>query len=173
MPRLRLLLALACATALAACGKHQPTVRQDADTFLRNNGKAPGVTTLADGLQYKVLRSGPADGPHPARGDEVKLNYAGSLIDGQVFDSTLASGQPAVMKLDGLVQGWMEALPKMRPGDEWLLYVPPKLGYGAEGRPPVIPPNSVLVFDITLLGVLKTGAVQYGAIGQPVGRQHG
>ena len=60
------------------------------------------------------------------------------------------------MRLDGLIPAWMEALPKMRPGDRWLVYAPPKLGYGEEGRPPVIPPNSVLVFDISLIGVLKS-----------------
>lgn len=72
------------------------------------------------------------------------------------------------MKLDNLVPGWMEALPKMKPGDEWLLFVPPSLGYGPNGQPPVIPPNSVLVFDVTLLGVLKTGGnVQFGAVAAP------
>ena len=162
-------LGLAALSALAACGPRgtTPHTSKDAESFLRNNAKAPGIAVLSDGLQYKVVRSGPTGGPHPAKGDEVKLNYSGSLIDGQVFDSTLASGQPAVMKVDGLVQGWMEALPKMRPGDEWLLYVPPALGYGAQGRPPVIPPDSVLVFDITLLGVLKADRVQYGAAQPP------
>ncbi len=95
---------------------------------------------------------------HPASGDEVKVDYTGSLVSGDVFDSTKRTGQPAVLPLDGLVQGWIEALPMMRPGDEWILYVPSSLGYGSEGRPPVIPPSSVLVFDLTLVDVLKATA---------------
>ena len=157
-------LALAILLALAACGPRgvTPHTSKSATQYLKDNGKAAGVITLGDGLEYKVVRSGPTNGPHPVQGDEIKLNYTGSLIDGQVFDTTTATGQPAVMKLDHLVPGWMEALPKMRPGDEWLLFVPPKLAYGPGGHPPVIPPDSVLVFDITLIGVLKTNNVQYG-----------
>ena len=130
------------------------------DAYLAKNAKAPGVVVLPSGLQYKVLRSGPATGPHPAEGDEIKVHYEGKLVDGAVFDSTLASGQPAVMPLAHLVPGWMEALPLMRPGDEWELYVPPKLGYGDEGAGGVIPPGAVLIFKLQLLGVLaqpKTG----------------
>jgi peptidylprolyl isomerase/FKBP-type peptidyl-prolyl cis-trans isomerase FklB len=162
-------LTLAAALALSGCGpkKHAPP-SQAATQYLAKNAKAPGIVVLPSGLQYKIVRSGPADGPHPAKGDEIKLNYTGSLTDGQVFDTTVSRGQPAVMKLDGLVPGWMEALPKMRPGDEWLLYLPPKLGYGADGQPPVIPPESVLVFDVTLIDVLKTGEnVKYGAVAGP------
>jgi FKBP-type peptidyl-prolyl cis-trans isomerase FklB len=160
MPEARL--ALASALLLiglggAACHKSQPTVGQDERRFLDTNAKQKGVVSLADGLQYRVVASGPADGPHPDKGDEVKVDYTGSLLSGAVFDSTNAKGQPAVLKLDHLVPAWMEALPKMRPGDEWLIYAPPSLGYGADGQPPVIPPNSVLVFDVKLLGVLKSG----------------
>lgn len=170
-------LAAAAALTLSACGRHQAASGPDAQAgaaaarqYLARNAKAPGVVVLPSGLQYKIVHSGPADGARPDKGDEIKLNYTGSLPDGQVFDSTTTSGQPAVMRLDNLVPGWMEALPKMRPGDEWLLFIPPSLGYGPEGRPPVIPPNSVLVFDVTLLGVLKTGeSVKFGAV---AGAQH-
>ena len=143
-------------TGMAACGHKQQTVNQDQTRFLDTNGKQKGVVTLGDGLQYRVVASGPADGPHPEKGDEVKVDYTGSLLSGAVFDSTNATGQPAVLKLDHLVPAWMEALPRMRAGDEWLIYAPPNLGYGRDGHPPVIPPNSVLVFDVKLLGVLKS-----------------
>jgi FKBP-type peptidyl-prolyl cis-trans isomerase len=152
---LRLLGCAALALALIGCG-HRDTTSQDQNRFLSQTGKEKGVTTLGDGLEYRVLRSGPSDGPHPVRGDEIKLDYTGSLLSGSVFDSTSATGLPAVMKLDGLIPAWMEALPRMRPGDRWLIYVPPKLGYGERGQPPVIPPNSVLIFDVTLIGVLHT-----------------
>jgi FKBP-type peptidyl-prolyl cis-trans isomerase FklB len=178
MLRKSLILGVALAAALVATACHRQKSTADdraqaaaAQQYMAKNAKAPGVVVLPSGLQYKVIHSGPDGGQHPAKGDEIKINYTGSLPSGQVFDSTTNSGQPAVMKLDNLVPGWMEALPKMKPGDEWLLFVPPNLGYGPDGQPPVIPPNSVLVFDVTLLGVLKTGGnVQYGAVAPA---QHG
>ncbi len=177
MRRKLLILGVAMAAALAASACHRKGGDEQAQAqaqatatrqYLAKNAKAPGVVVLPSGLQYKIIHTGPDGGDHPAKGDEIKINYTGSLPDGQVFDSTTSSGQPAVMKLDNLVPGWMEALPKMKPGDEWLLFVPPNLGYGPQGQPPVIPPNSVLVFDVTLLGVLKTGGnVQFGAVAAP------
>jgi FKBP-type peptidyl-prolyl cis-trans isomerase FklB len=158
MPNVRLarsVLAAVLAGALAACHKPQ-TAGEDQQHFLDVNGKQKGVVTLGDGLQYRVVASGPAGGASPQKGDEIKVDYTGSLVSGAVFDSTNATGAPAVLKLDHLVPAWMEVLPKMKPGDEWLIYAPPKLGYGADGHPPVIPPNSVLVFDVKLLGVLKS-----------------
>lgn len=125
--------------------------------FLDKNAKAEGVKVLPSGLQYKVVRSGPASGQHPTLDDEVKLHYEGTLIDGTVFDSSYERGAPVVMRPRDLVKAWQEALPLMRPGDEWYLYVPPALGYGAESAGP-IPPNSVLVFRLEVLDVLKTGA---------------
>ncbi len=158
----RLISALAIVLALAACGpkekKHEFTAKDTPDgaAFLVKNAKEPGVTTLADGLQYKVVKSGPTDGPSPKKGDEIKINYEGTLLSGEVFDSSFKRGVPAVMPLDHLVPGWMEALPKMHVGDEWIVYLPAQLGYGAEGQGP-IPPNAVLVFRIQLLGVLPAG----------------
>ena len=118
------------------------------------------------------MAAGPTDGPHPQKGDEVKVQYTGSLLSGSVFDSTHATGTPAILTLDHLIPAWMEALPRMRPGDEWLIYAPPKLGYGVDGHPPVIPPNSVLVFDVKLLGVLQSqqnATVKYAGDQQPEG----
>lgn len=129
-----------------------PAPAADPIAFMAANAKAPGVTVLASGLQYKVVQAGPA-GPSPKEGDVIKVHYEGALVSGKVFDSTFA-GKPALMQLADLVPGWMEALPKMRVGDEWLLYVPPSLGYGPDGAGP-IPPNSVLVFRLKLLGMLS------------------
>ena len=163
-----LALLLTLSATLSACGRHPHAHAQDmpapadpaaaaaAAAFLAKNAKAPGVITLPSGLEYRIVRSGPPAGPHPAEGDEIKVDYAGSLLNGDVFDTTKTQGGPAVMPLQDLVPGWMQALPLMRPGDEWILYVPPALGYGPEGRPPTIPGNSVLVFDLQLRDVLKT-----------------
>src|ERR1700761_2917567 len=121
--------------------------------FLAKNAKAPGVVTLPDGLQYKIVSSGPATGLKPHLNDEVKVNYEGKLIDGTVFDSSYERGQPAAMELKGLVKAWQEAIVKMKPGDVWMLYVPPELGYGAEGQGP-IPPGAALIFKIELIDFL-------------------
>jgi FKBP-type peptidyl-prolyl cis-trans isomerase len=119
--------------------------------FMADNAKAPGVTVLPSGLEYKVIQSGPA-GPSPKEGDVIKVRYEGKLASGEVFDSTM-TGKAALMPLEQLVPAWMEALPMMHVGDEWILYVPPALGYGADGSGP-IPPNSVLIFHLKLLGML-------------------
>jgi FKBP-type peptidyl-prolyl cis-trans isomerase len=121
--------------------------------FLAKNAKAAGVKTLPSGLQYKVVASGPA-GPSPKAGDIIKVHYEGTLVSGQVFDSSFARGKPVLFPLADLVPAWMEALPMMKVGDEWMLYAPPQLGYGPEGSGP-IPPNSVLIFRIKLLGMLS------------------
>jgi FKBP-type peptidyl-prolyl cis-trans isomerase len=151
-------LAVVALLALAACGPHKakPTAAQLAagQAYLAQNAKAPGVQVLPDGLQYKIVASGPADGPHPRPQDEVKVNYEGKLTSGQVFDSSFERGTPADFTVNGVVPGWTEALQLMRPGDEWMLYLPPSLAYGADGAGP-IPPGAVLIFRVQLLGVLQ------------------
>ena len=146
------------ALALTACGPRKPASAAGPElaagkAFLATNAKAPGVKVLPSGLQYKIVRSGPADGLRPHKGDEVKVNYEGKLLNGKVFDSSYERGQPAAMPLDALIPGWIEALQLMRPGDEWVLYVPPELGYGAEGQGE-IPSNSTLIFRIELINFL-------------------
>ena len=122
--------------------------------WLAVNAKQAGVITTPTGLQYKIAKSGDPKGPSPKEGDVIKVNYEGTLIDGTVFDSSYKRGKAALMPLGNLVPAWMEALPKMHPGDEWVLYVPPALGYGPDGRGP-IPPNSVMIFKLQLLGLLS------------------
>ena len=160
---LSLLAALAVPAVSACKAKGQDVAQMKAPSdpsqtrFLINNAKLPGVVTLPSGLQYKIVKSGPPAGPHPKSGDEIKVHYEGTLVDGSVFDSTFRSGNPSVLELDGLVQAWQEALPLMRPGDEWFLYVPAKLGYGERGAGGVIPPGATLIFRMQLLGVLSHG----------------
>jgi peptidylprolyl isomerase/FKBP-type peptidyl-prolyl cis-trans isomerase FklB len=149
-------LAFVVGLSVAACHAGDPAADnlKAAQGFLILNGKQPDVITLPSGLEYKVVHSGPVEGAHPGPGDEMKVNYEGKLLNGMVFDSSFARGEPADLPLDGLVPGWMQALPMMRPGDEWILYVPPALGYGEHGAAG-IPPNSLLIFRIQLLGVLQ------------------
>jgi FKBP-type peptidyl-prolyl cis-trans isomerase len=122
--------------------------------YLAHNAREPGVKVLPSGLQYKVVHAGDPNTPTPHEGDAIKVNYEGALTSGQVFDSTFQRGKPMLMQLRNLVPAWMEALPLMHVGDEWTLYVPPELGYGEERAGP-IPPNSVLVFRLQLLGMLS------------------
>lgn len=160
----RLIICAVAALSLAACQKKAlPDQSPQAKAFMAANAKQAGVQTLPSGLQYKVVRSGPATGLKPQLGDEVKVHYEGKLIDGTVFDSSYERGAPAAMPLRGLIKGWQEGLQLMRPGDEWILYVPPELGYGEEGAGGMIPPGAALIFRIELIGVLPgAGRVQQG-----------
>ena len=130
---------------------------QQSEVFLADNAKKDGVKTqevvAADGsnaeLQYKILQSGPAC-PSPKKGDIVEVHYVGSLIDGSVFDSSIQRGFPATFGVTDVIPGWAAALQKMKVGDKWELFIPPKLAYGEFG-PPQIPPNSTLIFELQLL----------------------
>ncbi len=120
--------------------------------FLAANAKKPGVKVLPSGLQYKVLKEG--TGPSPAATDTVKTHYHGTFINGQVFDSSVERGEPIEFPVNGVIKGWTEALQLMKVGDKWQLVIPSDLAYGPDGQGP-IPPNSVLVFEVELLGVSK------------------
>lgn len=158
------LLGLSVLTLLAACsGGNADQSAEAAAFFMDQNGRQPGVETLPSGVQYRVVRAGSPDGTQPDSNDLVMVNYEGALTDGTVFDSSYQRGQPASMNLDQLIPAWQEAIPHMRVGDEWTLWVPPSQGYGEEGSGP-IPPNSVLVFRIELLNVAPVpGGVPAGA----------
>jgi len=119
--------------------------------FLANNKAQPGVQVTASGLQYKIIKQG--TGPKPKLGDSVTVNYKGSTIDGKEFDNSYKRNRSETFKLEkgGLIDGWIEALQLMPVGSTWQVTVPPALGYGERGMPPVIEPNSVLIFDIELI----------------------
>ena len=153
----RILMIGLAALSLSACqGKAQaPDQSVASKAFMAGNAKQPGVVTLPSGLQYKIVKSGPATGGKPQLNDEVKVNYEGKLISCKVFDSSYERGQPASIPLKQLVPAWQEALQLMRPGDEWILYVPPELGYGAEGAGGgEIPGGPALIFKIELIDFL-------------------
>jgi len=156
--RLVLIALAAGLSLLAACqrGPDPKVLAANAEAgkaFLVKNAAEPGVKSLPSGLQYAVVRSGAADGVRPLPGDQIKVHYEGKLLSGEVFDSSYDRGVPAVMPLDGLIPGWVEALQLMRPGDEWRIFVPAELGYGDQGGGP-IPPGATLVFRIELIDVL-------------------
>ena len=152
------LIAAAAALLLSACGggagsEDGSPAEREAAAFMAENGRQEGVETLPSGVQYRVVRAGSPDGAQPDANDLVRVHYEGSLLDESIFDSSYQRGIPAAMPLDRLIPAWQEAIPHMRVGDEWILWVPPSEGYGADGAPPEIPPYSVLVFRIELLDV--------------------
>ena len=127
--------------------------QQEEKQFLEQNRQAPGVQTTASGLQYKVLQAG--NGPSPTIADRVKCNYRGRLLNGTEFDSSFKRNMPAEFGVGQVIDGWKEALQKMKVGDKWELYVPSKLAYDMEPPRPPIEPGSMLVFEIELLDILK------------------
>jgi FKBP-type peptidyl-prolyl cis-trans isomerase len=118
---------------------------------LKTNADKPGVVQTASGLQIETLVEG--QGPSPQASDEVTVHYTGTLIDGTQFDSSRERGEPASFPLNGVIAGWTEGLQLMKVGGRALLTIPPDLGYGAQGAGGVIPPNSVLIFDVELLSI--------------------
>lgn len=121
--------------------------------YLTANAKKPGVMVEPSGLQHRAIHTG--FGKRPNATDQVTVNYKGTLITGKVFDAT-EPGLPAEFTVNKLIPGWTEALQLMREGDEWELVIPAGLAYGARGAGDgAIPPNQVLVFDLTLISVTE------------------
>lgn len=152
----RPILAALLALALAGCATvpvvPTPPATAPGPDFLARNAAAENVVTSASGLQYFVLRSGPETGRRPTGSDQVTFDYEGRLVTGETFDSSYERGSPLTGPVDGFVDGFTEALKLMRPGDEWVVWIPPALGYG-ERATGSIPANSVLRFRLALHSV--------------------
>ncbi|HBX38872.1 MAG TPA: hypothetical protein DEG76_16995 [Pseudohongiella sp.] len=126
--------------------------RAESEAFLAENAQREGVMTTESGLQYEVLERGDGSGVSPTATDTVTAHYEGRFIDGEVFDSSIARGEPAEFALNQVIPGWTEGLQLMQTGDTYRLYIPSDLGYGPGGSGP-IPPFATLVFDVELLEV--------------------
>ncbi|MEZ4983004.1 MAG: FKBP-type peptidyl-prolyl cis-trans isomerase [Saprospiraceae bacterium] len=118
--------------------------------FLVQNGKKEGIITLPSGLQYEVVTEG--KGPKPTKSDRVTVHYEGTLINGDVFDSSYKRGEPATFGVTQVIAGWTEALQLMSVGSKWRLYIPHELAYGSRAMQ-TIPAYSTLIFDVELLGI--------------------
>lgn len=118
------------------------------DEFLASNKLKEGVIETASGLQYKIIK--PGEGESPQDNDMVSVHYTGTLIDGTVFDSSRERGEPIEFPVNGVIPGWTEALKLMKPGAQFMLYIPSKLAYGDKKTGP-IPEGSTLIFDVELL----------------------
>lgn len=119
--------------------------------FLAANAQRPEVTVTDSGLQYEVLVAG--SGAVPKANQSVRVHYHGTFTHGDVFDSSLARGEPAEFPVTGVIPGWVEALQLMPVGSKWKLYIPHDLAYGDRGAGS-IPPFSALVFEVELLDIL-------------------
>lgn len=132
--------------------ERQKEMAADGQKFLDENQKKDGVSTTESGLQFRVIAQG--EGPIPSRKDHVRVHYTGKLIDGTVFDSSVARGEPAEFPVSGVIAGWIEALTLMPVGSKWELAIPYNLAYGERGAGASIPPFSTLIFEVELLEIL-------------------
>ena len=126
--------------------------QSEGKAFLDANGKRDEVITLASGLQYEVMTKG--TGAIPKASDSVKVHYHGTLIDGNVFDSSVRRGEPATFGVTQVISGWVEALQLMPVGSKWKLFIPSDLAYGNQGAGQSISPNSTLIFEVELLDIV-------------------
>jgi peptidylprolyl isomerase len=116
----------------------------------RGASGGPEIVT-ASGLKYVDIVQG--NGPSPRLGQTVVVNYVGTLENGTKFGSSFDEGRPSEFRLGDVIPGWNEGLKSMKVGGKRKLVVPGPLAYGAQGRPPTIPPNATLIFEIELLGI--------------------
>ncbi len=119
------------------------------EQFLEENAKKEGVVSLPSGLQYEIITMG--TGEKPFAHNTVTCHYHGTVISGEVFDSSVQRGQPASFPLNAVISGWTEALQLMPTGSKWRLFLPPHLAYGSRQVSKVIGPNSTLIFEVELI----------------------
>ena len=127
--------------------------KQDGQAFLEENKSKEGVKSLPEGLQYLVIKEG--SGAQPGINDTVKAHYKGALLDGKEFDNSFKRGQPFSAPLRSLIRGWQIALPLMKEGSHWRLWIPSDLAYGDRGAGGAIPGGATLMFEVELISIVK------------------
>ena len=123
------------------------------EAFMQTNKDKPGVVVLPEGLQYEILKEG--SGKQPVISDAIKAHYKGALLDGKEFDSSFKRNQPFSAPLRSLIKGWQIAIPLMKEGSHWRLWIPSDLAYGDRGAGGDIPGGATLMFEVELLEILK------------------
>jgi len=121
------------------------------EKFLEDNAKKEGVTVTASGLQYSVITQGA--GKSPKATDTVEVHYEGTLINGNVFDSSYRRKESIEFPLNGVIAGWTEGVQLMKEGSIFRFFIPSKLAYGSRGAGRDIGPNEALIFDVELIKV--------------------
>ena len=131
----------AVCVALVGCG----------DPVVRAAAKEPGARKLDSGMVFRSLR--PGDGAIPLPSNAVRVHYIGKLADGKVFNNSYENGSPILVSLQAVIPCWQEGIPLMRVGEKAKLVCPPHMAYGRDGKPPKIPSDATLIFEIELLRV--------------------
>lgn len=124
---------------------------EEGKKFLEANKEKEGIIVTESGLQYEVIE--PGNGPKPTLEDKVKTHYHGTLINGNVFDSSVERGEPSTFPVNGVIQGWQEGIPLMSVGAKYKFYIPQELAYGTRAMGPKIPGGSTLIFEVELLEI--------------------
>ncbi|NRB70265.1 MAG: FKBP-type peptidyl-prolyl cis-trans isomerase, partial [Vibrio sp.] len=124
---------------------------KEGKAFLEENAKKDGVKVTESGLQYEVIEAG--EGDSPSEDDIVEVHYEGTLVNGEVFDSSYERGEPTVFPLNRVIPGWTEGLQLMKEGAKYRFVIPAELAYGDREVGGQIPPNSTLIFTVELLDV--------------------
>jgi FKBP-type peptidyl-prolyl cis-trans isomerase FklB len=127
--------------------------KEEGEKFLETNKKRDGIITTESGLQYEVITMG--TGPKPSPESIVRVHYTGTLSNGTKFDSSVDRDEPAEFSVGGVISGWVEALQLMPVGSKFKIYLPYELGYGEGGAGEIIPPFSVLIFEVELLAIVQ------------------
>ncbi len=126
--------------------------KAESEAFLAKNKTQPGVVTLPDGLQYKVITEG--NGETPGDNDIVTMNYRGTLVDGTEFGNSARDSKPLQLTIGHIsIRGWNEALKLMKTGSKWQLFIPAELAFGQVGMSPRIPPGAAVIMEVELLAV--------------------
>lgn len=121
--------------------------------FMAENINKEGIKELPGGIQYEVINEG--TGSQPVLRDKVKAHYKGTLLDGKEFDNSFKRGQPFSAPLTALIKGWQIALPEMKEGSHWRLWIPSDLAYGDRGAGADIPGGATLIFEVELIEIVK------------------
>ena len=137
---------------MASEAELEAAAKENNAEYLANNKTKEGMITTESGLQYRVIRQGRGD--KPKANSTVKVHYTGTLTDGTKFDSSYDRGKPAEFPVNGVIPGWQEGLQLMPVGSKYEFVIPPELGYGSRDLGS-IPPNSILLFEVELLGIVK------------------
>jgi len=138
---------------LEAYERETKAIKSEGENFLKQNRTKKGVNETASGLQYTIERN--ADGAKPSATSVVRVHYEGRLLDGTVFDSSYARGEPIEFPLNQVIPGWTEGVQLMSVGSKFRFYIPYHLAYGERGAGQVIPPFATLIFDVELLDIVR------------------
>ncbi len=143
-------LALWMAGTAGLCAAQTAQPAPAADPALARAAAEKGAVVTASGLVFTSMKAG--SGASPAATDTVKVHYRGTFTDGREFDSSYSRGQPATFPLNRVIPCWTEGVQRLQVGGKAKLTCPSAIAYGERGRPS-IPPNSVLQFEVELLGI--------------------